>query len=229
MATQIIDSGVSIKIVTNNKPKFVLKANILTVEVLLGTMIKIDIGKGALYNIYVDQVAVDVPSSSNVNDLRDQIHAMLQPAAGNGGTGVGFATEAKQIEQMNELTSVKNAIINTQTNQLNQITILNSLKNSIDIQGGDLIHLQSVSAYLANINGTTGQIADMMFYAPTFVDETEGNVIYNGYAVPGTATEAIAWAIQRVTNENGLITYHWANGNRFFDKRWDSRRIYSYF
>jgi hypothetical protein len=208
MATQIIDTGVSLKIVNNNKPRFVLKTNIISVEVLVNTTIKIDIGEGTLYNIYVDQALVTSPVSSDVNDLRDQIHAMLQASAGAGNP----ATEAKQIEQTAELTNVKNAIINTQNNQLTQTGELQNIKNS-----------------LLELRGSVNSVNDKLFYEVRRMDETNGNVVYKGYANPGTASEASTWAILRITNNDGQFTYHWAEGNRNFDKSWDTRYSYQYF
>lgn len=185
-STQIIDSGVSLKIVTGGIPKFITKSNIKTVEVLINTIIKIDIGKGALYNIYVNQPDVTVPSSSDVNDLRDKIHAMLQPLS----SGVGGATEANQVLQTTELQNIKNSII--------------------------------------NLNDKVNIVNDKVFFEPKLVDETHGSVVYKGFAVPGTVGADPYWAIQRVTNDSGTLSYHWASANKNFDKVWDQRTEYTY-
>lgn len=186
MATQIIDDGASLKIVTNGVPKFVLKSNVVTVETLFNGKIKIDIGKDPLHNVYVDQATVDVPVNVSPDDLRDKIEAMLEPVSMAGTT----ATAANQLIQTTELQNIKNSV-------------------------------NSVNTVLAVMN-------DNMVLEPKLVDETEGNVIYKGYAVPGTAANTSVWAIQRVTNDNGNLTYHWASGNKNFDKRWDLRREYVY-
>lgn len=105
MATEIINNGSSLKIVTDGSPRFILKHQIKEVEVVRDTIIKIDIGQGALYNVFVDQTEVTVPASTDVNDLRDKIMEMLQsPAA------VGLATEAKQTEGNAEIVNLKNSV-----------------------------------------------------------------------------------------------------------------------
>lgn len=235
MATQIVDSGVSLKIVTNSKPRFVLKSNILTVEVLINTIIKIDIGKGALHNIYVDQAVVDSPVNSDVNDLRDQIHTMLQSVGGGGGS----ATAANQVTQTGELTAVKNNQVTQTTeltavknNQVTQTTELTAVKNAIittqNNQATQTTELQAVKSALNDLKSTLSVVDNKMFYDPTIVDETNGNVVYKGFADPGTAEEALTWAILRETNVAGILYYHWASGNRNKDKRWTERATYTY-
>lgn len=186
MATQIIDDGVEIKIITNGVPKIVTKANIKTVEVLIGTTIKIDIGKDPLHNIYVDQLTVDTPVNASPADLRDKIAAMLQPIAQAGTT----ATAANQLLQTAELQNIKNSVLDVNTK-------------------------------LATMN-------DQMVLEPKLIDETEGKTIYKGYAIPGSDPGAQVWAIQRVTNNDGNLSYHWAVGNKNFDKQWNLRREYQY-
>jgi len=186
MSVQILDSGVSLEIITNGITKSVLKTNIKTVEVLINTMIKIDIGKSSLYDIYVDQLLVTNPVSSGPADLKAKIMVMLQPLAivGSG------ATEANQLLQIAELQNIKNSVIN--------------LNNKVTI------------------------VYDNMILEPKLVDETEGNIIYKGYAVPGTTGDDLLWAIQRVTNDGGNLSYHWAMANKNFDKKWIMRREYQY-
>lgn len=222
MSTQITDVGVSIKIVTNGKPRFVQKTNIKTVEVLINTIIKIDIGKSSLYNIYVDRADVTIPASIDVNDLRDQIHTMLQPVGGGGG---GDATAANQLTQTAELTAVKN-------NQAAQTAELTAVKNAIlttqNNQNSQTSELQGVRSTLSDIRATLYVVDGKMFYDPRIVDETKGNTIYKGFSEPGTDEGAPAWAILRETNVGGIIYYHWANGNKNRDKVWSDRETYAY-
>ncbi len=186
MATQIIDDGSEIKIVTNGVPKIVTKANIKTVEVLINTTIKIDIGKDPLRNIYVDQATVDSPISSSPGDLRDKIALMLQPLAQAGTT----ATAANQLLQTAELQNIKTSVLDVN----NKLTFVNS----------------------------------NMVLEPKLIDETEGKTIYKGYAIPGSDPAAAVWAIQRVTNNDGNLSYHWSSGSKNFDKQWNLRREYQY-
>lgn len=94
MATQIINNGTSLKIVTDGVPRLILKSQIKDVNVLRNTIIKIDIGQGTLNNVYVDQVDVTDPVSASVDDLRDKIIAMLNTST------AGLATELKQDSEI---------------------------------------------------------------------------------------------------------------------------------
>lgn len=188
MATQIIDDGIEIKIINNGVQKVVTKANVKTVELLANYMIKIDIGKDPLHNIYVYQPAVDNPQSKDAPELRDKIAAMLQT-----GVGVGGATTA------------------TAANQLLQTAELQNIKASI----GDVN------------NKLTFANANMVLEAK-LIDETEGRVIYKGYAIPASVESDPVWAIQRITNDDNILSYHWALGNKNFDKQWVLRREYQY-
>lgn len=56
------------------------------------------------------------------------------------------------------------------------------------------------------------------------------SAIYLGWALPGVATSAAMWKIQKITYDtNGLVTaIKWASGSDAFNKIWDSRAGYSY-
>jgi hypothetical protein len=105
MATQIENNSNNLKITVDGNSRFIMKSQISEVEIAYENIIKIDIGKGALNNVFVDQADVTVPVSTNVIDLRDKILVMLQPVVGSGN-----ATEAKQTEQTLELQAVKVAV-----------------------------------------------------------------------------------------------------------------------
>ena len=192
MATQITDDGIKLRIVTNGVLKILVKSSIKTVEVLFNSIIKIDIGKDSLRNIYLDRTEVDVPVSTSAADLRDKIAAMLQGTSTSGETsnGTNGATAANQLLQTAELQSIK-----TSVGEVNSRMIF------------------------SNSN---------MLLEPKLMDETEGKVIYKGYAVPGTGEDISVWAIQRISNREGIFSYHWAQGNKNFDKKWTNRREYQY-
>jgi hypothetical protein len=185
MATEIINNGASLKIVTDNAPRFILKNQIREVEVVRDTIIKIDIGQGALYNVFVDQTEVTAPLSASVEDLRDKIMDMLQTAA-----SVGLATEQKQSDEINEIKNLQSSV-------------------------------SQLSEKVAVMN-------DKLFYEPKLVDETNANAIYKGYAVPGSLPANGVWAILKVTNNKGVLSYQWAGGNKSFDKIWDNRKALIY-
>lgn len=94
MAIQIINSGASIKIVTNGVARLITKLQIREIVVINTNIIKIDLGLGTLHNIFIPHADVTVPVTPNPEALRDAINDMLTGSI-NGG-----ATEQKQIEQI---------------------------------------------------------------------------------------------------------------------------------
>ncbi len=109
MATEIVNNGASLKITTGTESRLILKSQIRDVNVLRDTIIKIDIGQGALNNVYVDQAEVSNPASVSVDDLRDKIIAML---AGNSS---GLATELKQDSEIATIQDLKVQVADLQT------------------------------------------------------------------------------------------------------------------
>ena len=69
MTTQIINAGASLKIINDGVSKFVMKAQIREVDIVRDTIIRLDIGEGTLYNVFVDQLEVTVPVSTSVDNL----------------------------------------------------------------------------------------------------------------------------------------------------------------
>jgi len=185
MATEIINNGASLKIVTDNAPRFILKNQIKEVEVVRDTIIKIDIGQGALYNVFIDQTEVTAPASATVEELRDKIMDMLQTAA-----MVGLATEQKQTEGNAEIVNLKNS--------------MNEMKDKVN------------------------SLNDKLFYEPKMVDESNANIVYKGFAVPGAKTSEAVWAVTKITNNKGVLAYQWAGGTKNFDKVWDNRKALIY-
>src|ERR1700751_2321534 len=92
----IENNGASLKITENGVSRYVLKNQIREVEIVRDTIIKLDIGQGALNNIFVDQATVTSPASTGVEDLRDQLMGFIQTNVGI----VGFATEANQNKEL---------------------------------------------------------------------------------------------------------------------------------
>ncbi len=109
MATEITNNGASLKIVTDGSPRFILKSQIRDVNVLRDTILKIDIGQGTLNNIFVDQVEVTIPVSKSVDDLRDQLIAMLS------GNTPGLATEQKQDSEIATIQDLKTQVLDLQS------------------------------------------------------------------------------------------------------------------
>lgn len=185
MATEILNNGASLKITSDGSPRFILKNQIREVEIVRDTIIKIDIGQGALYNVFIDQVEVTVPVSANVDDLRDQIMAMLQTSV-----TAGLATQELQNAEINQIKNLQESV----TGLKDKIT---SLDNKL-------------------------------FYEPAIIDQSNANVVYEGFAAPGLKTSEPVWAILKVTNAKGVLSYKWSGGNKNFDKIWDNRKTLLY-
>jgi hypothetical protein len=108
MATEIADNGSSLKVTTDGVTRYIIKSQIKEVVVVRDTIIKLDIGQGALYNEFFDQTAVDAPQSKGVEDLRDQIMGMLQI------TVAGGATAQKQDDQRAQIVGLQASLIDLQ-------------------------------------------------------------------------------------------------------------------
>jgi len=106
MATTIENNGASLKITDGGVSRYVLKNQIREVEIVRDTIIKIDIGQGALNNIFVDQATVTLPVSAGVEDLRDQLMGFIQTSA----SIVGFATEANQNKELDSFKTLQTAV-----------------------------------------------------------------------------------------------------------------------
>lgn len=185
MSIEIINNGASLKIVTDNSPRFILKNQIKEIEVVRDTIIKVDIGQGALYNVFIDQLDVLSPVTATVEELRDKIMDMLQTAV-----VAGLATEQKQSEGNAEITNLKNS--------------MNEMRDKVNA------------------------LNDKLFYEPKLVDESNANIVYKGFANPGAKTDAMVWAITKVTNTKGILSYQWADGDKNFDNSWDNRKTLFY-
>ena len=183
--TEIINNGASLKINQDGSSRLILKHQIAVVEVLHDTIIKIDIGKGSLNNVFIDQADVTNIVSISPEELRDKIMDMLQTPVTN-----GLATELKQTEQTTELQNVKNAVID--------------MKDK-----------------MASVN-------DKLFFEPRILDESNANTIYKGYSLTSVGNDAPNWAIQKITNTRGVLTYQWAGGTKNFDKVWNNRKTLIY-
>lgn len=184
MPIEISNNGASLKIKNGAQVRHIMKHQIVEIEIVKTNILKIDIGKGALYNVYIPHPEVILPALATPEELKDAVNAMLDASV------AGNATEARQVEQLTKL------------NDLN--LNINTLKQS----------LQNVD--------------NKLFFEPAFVDESNPNTIYKGYAVPGALAGDAVWAIQKVVVAGDVCTYLWADGNRNFDNVWESRTTLTY-
>src|SRR5688572_3089094 len=100
MAITIVDTGGSLKITNGTQVRHIVKSQILEVAVIKTNIVKIDIGKSALQNVFITYGDVTTPSTGSPAALRDAIADMLAPAD----PSTGGATEAKQDTEITKLT-----------------------------------------------------------------------------------------------------------------------------
>jgi hypothetical protein len=183
MATEIYNDGASIRIVNDGNVILVSKLQIKTIDTIRNDVVRIDIGEGALKNIYLKYAEVSVPKGiPDVNKLRDELNTMLQSTVGGG------ATENKQDTEIKILSEILRTLIEIGT----------------------------------KLTGSGG------VRQPIRIDESNPNVVYNGFAAAGAIVTDAVWAIQRVTREKDIIIYEWADGDELYDNIWDNRYALNY-
>lgn len=106
-ATTITDNGASLKLTIGTQIRNVTKSQIIEVTVIKTNIIKIDIGQGALHNIFIPYTDVTSPVTANAAALRDRINDFLAPSSGG---SVGSATEAKQDAEIAVLNTLNTSI-----------------------------------------------------------------------------------------------------------------------
>lgn len=111
--TTIVNNGGSIKITIGTQIRNITKAQIIEVSIIKTNIIKIDIGKGALHNIFIPHADVTLPTTANANGLRDAITNLITPDTSGG--AVGGATEALQIDEIGLLTTINSSITTLRT------------------------------------------------------------------------------------------------------------------
>ena len=75
---QIFNDGASIRVVTDGVAKFVTKDDVQEIVVVKNTIVKVDTGRGALRNTFINHPDVTIPLAPSPEALRDIINAMLQ-------------------------------------------------------------------------------------------------------------------------------------------------------
>lgn len=104
MAITIEDNGTRIKIASEIEVRSIIKSRIREIEVIKTNIIKIDIGKGALENIFIPFAEVTSPSKESPEALRDALLGFLETTGGSG------AKESKQDQQIELLNNLKISI-----------------------------------------------------------------------------------------------------------------------
>jgi len=70
--------------------------------------------------------------------------------------------------------------------------------------------------------------AESMFVPALQFDYIDDTTFYRGEAVPGTATSAALWRVQRITITGDDLVIEWADGSANFTKIWDDRLSLTY-
>lgn len=114
MATEIYNDGGSIRIVNNGNVILVSKIQIKTIDTIRNDVVRLDIGEGALKNIYIKFTDVVAPKGlEDVNQLRDALNNMLQSNIGGGATEVKQDMEIKLLDGiLGVLNNIKISITN---------------------------------------------------------------------------------------------------------------------
>lgn len=92
--TEIYNDGASLRIVNSGNVILVSKLQIKTIDTIRDDVVRLDIGEGALKNIYLKTAEVSIPAGiGDSAQLRDAINAMLLSNVAGGATEVKQDTE----------------------------------------------------------------------------------------------------------------------------------------
>ncbi|HMT76016.1 MAG TPA: hypothetical protein PKC62_08615 [Ferruginibacter sp.] len=101
MAIEIFNDGASLRILNKGSVILVSKLQIKTIETIRNDVVRLDIGEGALKNIYIKFADVTTPAGlADAGQLRDAINAMLLSNV------AGAATEVKQDAEIGILNGI---------------------------------------------------------------------------------------------------------------------------
>jgi hypothetical protein len=79
---------------------------------------------------------------------------------------------------------------------------------------------QAIQACLDLIKSNTD---DLSLQSKLLQVDTVGNIVYLGYAEPGTTASSPTWSIKKIVETGGDVDITWADGNNNFDNVWDDR------
>jgi hypothetical protein len=103
--TEIYNDGASLRIINNGNVILVSKSQIKTIDTIRNDVVRLDIGEGALKNIYIKFPEVTIPAGlGDATQLRDEINTMLLSNVG------GIATEIKQDTEIIILNGILTAL-----------------------------------------------------------------------------------------------------------------------
>lgn len=134
MDVTIEDNGTKIKITSGTEVKNIIKSQIREIEVIKINIIKIDIGKDALENVFINFADVTSPVKPDPESLRDTLLSFLETSGGVS------AKESRQVEQIDILNSLKTTSQNLQglINEIDNKTPFQPLV--IDKSGANVVY-----------------------------------------------------------------------------------------
>jgi hypothetical protein len=110
MATEIFNDGACIRILSNNNTLLISKLQIKTIDTVRTDTVRVDLGEGALKNIYIKVSEVVTPQVFvTADDLRDFINGMLLSNTS------GSATEINQQEEIHQLQLILAVLLDIKT------------------------------------------------------------------------------------------------------------------
>lgn len=108
MAIDIVNNGATLKITTAGVSRLINKMQIREISVIKTNIIKLDLGLGALHNVFISYPDVTSPVAATPEALRDAINIMLASATGS-------ATEQNQLAELTQLQNINNGIASLTT------------------------------------------------------------------------------------------------------------------
>jgi len=88
MNIDVIDEGLRLKILFDNKPLHVVKGQVRTVTLVRNTIVQLDLGLGPLRHVWIPHADVRLPVFNTPGELLQAIAMMLDtvnPTTGSGG------------------------------------------------------------------------------------------------------------------------------------------------
>lgn len=106
------------------------------------------------------------------------------------------------------------------------VTAVNELLNPLEIAITE--SLEHINTVIADIDDRVTNLLPASMQEPTFVDESNPNTIYSGFATGHTTGDQPRWAIMRTTISDEVIKNEWAGGTQQMTSIWDNRTALSY-
>lgn len=170
MTVQISNTSTHLVIDTDGVVRNINKQLVREISILRNTIVKVDIGGGALRNIFIPIQNIVAPDFIDNKNLLDKLNGLLTPP------------EIAITDNLNNLSNTINDIENKVTNML-----------------------------------------PASMQEPMFVDESNPNLIYAGFASMGARPDEPSWAIMRTTIKDDVIINQWSNGVQAMNVVWDNR------